>query len=228
VHHESTLAAAHAEFAAWLTGLAGTAVHVGAPEATGAMRLCAWPVALVADQGTRGGYGQRVLRLRARHAVYCDGPLADALPLLDAVLAGLAADERYPLVPGDVPSGFWGAGAPRPALLVDVPVQVAASAAPAPRVRADLRHDLLPMRTVTGSVVTADGVTLAGITVTSGYSGASVLTDDRGRFALAGQPAGRAVTLQLSGRGLRFQAEVGAGPTDPVVVRCPDPSEEEV
>jgi hypothetical protein len=75
-------------------------------------------------------------------------------------------------------------------------------------------------------VTTAAGVTLAGMSVASDYTGASVLTDSHGGFALAGQPAGRAVALQLSGRGLRFRVEVGPETANPVVIRCPNPSEE--
>jgi hypothetical protein len=120
----------------------------------------------------------------------------------------------------------WGRAAPRPALLVDVPVQIVAATPAAPRVLVDVRYQPVGMRSITGQVVTESGVALAGMSVTSDYTGVSVLTDSNGGFALAGQPAGRAVALQLSGRGLRFQVEVGPETANPVVVRCPNPSEE--
>lgn len=222
----TSVAGAFDELSTWLAGVASTAIHIGSPEADAGTRLCLWPLALVSDHGTRGGYGLRTLRLRVRHAVYADGPFTESLPLLDRVLEALAANERFQLVPDPVPDRLWGTFAPRPALLVDVPLSVVAATPTAPRVVADITHRPVGMRTIAGQVVTATGVTLAGMKVASSYTGTSVLTDSSGGFALAGQPAGRAVALQLSGRGLRFGVEVGPETANPVVIRCPNPSEE--
>jgi hypothetical protein len=207
----------------WLADAVGAdaVVEIAAPDPDRGLRLCVWPLGLLADQGTRGGYAQRTIRLRARHAVVADGPVDAALALLDKVLSALAGEDRYQLVLEPVPAGVWGTGVPRPAVLVDVPVQIAIAPPAAPRVTAGLRLDGGPMRVVTGRVVGPGDVALPGMTVSSPTTGTSVVTDSRGGFTLAGQPAGRAVALQLAGRGLHLQVEVGPAMTDPVVVHCP-------
>ena len=200
----------------------GAAVEVAAPDGNHRARVCLWPLGLLADQGTRGGYGRHTLRLRARHVVTPDGPLDTALGLLDRMLVAIAGNERFQLVPEPVPAGPWHVpGTPRPSLLIDVPVQIASAPPAASRVTGGLRLDGGGMRIVTGRLVGPGDVALAGMTVASSATGTSVVTDPKGGFVLPGQPAGRAVPLQLSGRGLHLRVEVGPEATDPVVVHCP-------
>jgi hypothetical protein len=216
-------ASALADLRGWLATAVGpdAAVEIAAPEAGHRIRLCLWPLALLADQGTRGGYGQRTLRLRARHAVIADGPVGDALALLDRVLTALAGEDRYQLVLEPVPPSLWGNGLPRPAVLIDVPVQISVAPAMAPRVTGELRLDGGRMRVIAGRVTGPGDVALVSMRVSSTSTGTSVLTDARGGFALSGQPAGRAVALELTGRGMRMQVEVGPTTTEPVLVTVP-------
>jgi hypothetical protein len=204
----------------------GTAVDVAVPQTVtqqgNAARLCLWPLSLLADQGTRGGYGQQRLRLRARYAVVADGPVDAAVALIDRVLTAAADEDAYRLVLEPVPTTLWGAsGVPRPSVLIDVPVQIAVAAAAAPRVTGGLRLAGGGLRAIEGQVLGPGGVALAGMTVASPATGTSVVTDNRGGFVLAGQPADTAVLLHLSGRGLHLQVEVVPEATDPVAIHCP-------
>lgn len=204
----------------------GTAVEVAVPQPVtqqgNGARLCLWPLSLLADQGTRGGYGPQRLRLRARYAVVADGPVDAAVALIDRVLIAAANDDTYRLVLEPLPVTLWGAtGVPRPSVLIDVPVQIAVAAPTAPRVTGGLRLTGGGLRAIEGRVLGPGDVVLAGMTVASPATGASVVTDNRGGFVLAGQPADSAVLLHLSGRGLHLQVEVGPEATDPVVIHCP-------
>jgi hypothetical protein len=212
-----------ADLRAWLVRAVGpdTAVDIGPPDPERGTRLCLWPLALLADQGTRGGYGHRTLGLRARHAVTADGPVGAALWLLDRVLIALAGEDRYQLVLEPVPASLWGSRLPRPAVLIDVPVHVAVTARGTPRATGGLGLDGGRLRVIVGRVVGPGDLALAGMTVLSASTGTSVLTDARGGFTLPGEPVGRTVALHLAGRGLHLQVEVGAAATEPVIVRFP-------
>lgn len=209
----------------------GTTVDVAVPQSVGQQsvaqqgkgaRLCVWPLSLLADQDTRGGYGRQRLRLRVRYAVVADGPVDAAVALIDRVLTTAAYEDAYRLVLEPVPPTLWGAsGVPRPSVLIDVPVQIAVAAAAAPRVTGGLRLAGGGLRAIEGRVLGPGDVALAGMTVASPATGASVVTDNRGGFVLAGQPAGTAVLLHLSGRGLHLQVEVVPEATDPVAIHCP-------
>jgi hypothetical protein len=203
----------------------GTAVDTAVPlpdQPQHTPRLCLWPLALLADQGTRGGYGQRQLRARARFAVLADGPVDAAVALLDRVLTATAGASGHQLVLEPVPTTLWGAsGVPRPSVLIDVPVRVGVSAPVASRVTGGLVLHGGAVRAITGRVLGPGGVALAGMTVGSPATGTSVVTDNRGGFVLGGQPATGTVALHLSGRGLHLQVEVDAEATDPVAIHCP-------
>lgn len=216
-------ALALAGLCSWLAQALGEdgKVEIAAPDATRQGRLCVWPVALVADQGTRGGNGRQPLRLRARYVVTADGPIDTAVGLLDRVLVAIAATDRYHLVLEPVPANVWGTeGLPRPSIYIDVPVQIAVPAPVVPRVTGELRFDGVPMRAIHGRVLGPRNVPLSGMTVAVPVTGASVVTDARGGFTLPGQPAGRVIVLQLSGHGLRMQVDVAPEATDPVVIHC--------
>jgi hypothetical protein len=205
----------------------GTTVDIAAPAWSAGTdseraRLYLWPLSLLADQSTRGGDAPFRLRLRARYAVLAGGPVETAVALVDRVLTALAGEPRYQLVLEPVPSTLWGSsGIPRPAVLIDVPVQVAVAAPTAPRVTRELQVGVAGMRSIVGRVLGPGGVALPGMTVTAAGTGNSVVTDTSGGFALPGQPAGSPVPLHLSGRGLHLRVEVVPEATDPVVIHCP-------
>ncbi|HKD97018.1 MAG TPA: hypothetical protein VKB69_05375 [Micromonosporaceae bacterium] len=199
----------------------GHRVEVAVPDDS-RTRVCVWPVALLPDLGTRGGYGKQTLRLRARHLVTVDGTVGPALALLDKVLVATLDEDRFQLVLEPVPAGVWGTpGTPRPSVLIDVPVQLTATRPSSPRVTSELRLDGGGLRSITGRLLGPGDVPLPGMTVASPATSTSVITDTRGGFVLPGQPVDRAVLLHLSGRGLLLQVKVGPEATDPVVVHCP-------
>jgi len=216
-------ATALAELRAFLSRAvgAGHAVDVAVPDDNHGTRLCVWPVALLPDLGTRGGYGKQTLRLRARHVVTADGGVEQAVALLDRVLVATVDEDRYQLVLEPVPPGLWGAATPRPSVLIDVPVQITAATTQSPRVTGGLRIGGGGLRIITGTLYGPGDVAMPAMTVASPTTGTSTITDTRGGFVLPGQPADRAVLLQLSGRGLHLQVEVGPEATDPVVIHCP-------
>lgn len=207
----------------WLAQAVGgeQRVEVAAPDAQSQERLCVWPVALLADQGTRGGNGRQPLRLRARYVVTADGPIDKAIDLLDRVLVAAAGDDRYQLVLEPVSTTVWGTeGLPRPSVFIDVPVQVTVPAPTVPRVSGELRFDGVAMRAIHGRVLGPRDVPLSGMTVAVPATGSSVVTDARGGFTLPGQPASRAIVLHLSGHGLHLRVDVAPETTDPVVIHC--------
>jgi hypothetical protein len=87
-----------------------------------------------------------------------------------------------------------------------------------------LRIDAAALCVIRGRVLGPQDIPLAGMTVSSPTTGTSVVTDPGGDFTLPGQPAGRAVQLRLSGRGLHLRVDVVPATTDPVVIHC-DPQE---
>jgi hypothetical protein len=155
----------------------------------------------------------------AREAAPAAGELAR---LLDPVLRAAAAGGDVSVVLEPVPVELWRALdlRPRAALLVDVPAQVDRVTARPPLVRGPLRLDGAPMRSLRGQVVGPGDVPLAGMRVDAPVVGASTYTDDGGRFAFGGLPAGDPARLVLVGRGRQFQAEVNADADAPVLIRC--------
>lgn len=205
---------------AWLAQATGMSVATELPDGQGQPRLCVWPMRLLPDQEVRGGPGRSPLRLRARYLVAAAGPIDAAIGLLDLVLAALAGQDRYRLVLDPVPGPST--TAPQPAVFIDVPVTIATPEAErASLVTGGLRLDGGAVRSISGSLVGPGDVALPGMTVASPATGTSVRTGPRGEFVLPGQPGGRAVVLQLSGRGLHLQVEVAPQATGPVVVHCP-------
>jgi hypothetical protein len=156
---------------------------------------------------------------RARDAVPGAGELAG---LLDPVLRAAAGDGDVSVVFEPVAVELWRALdlRPRAALLVDVPAQVDRATPRPPLVRGPLRLDGAPMRSLRGQVVGPGDVPLAGMRVEAPVVGASTYTDDGGRFAFGGLPAGDPARLVLVGRGRQFQAEVTADADAPVLIRC--------
>jgi hypothetical protein len=214
-------AAALRQMRDWLTDAVGAEVVVAPPAESAETRLCMWPVALLSDQGARGGHGGQPLRLRVRYAVAPDGPIDDALRLLDLVLAAIARQDVIQLV---IPPA---AGAITPAtattnltIQLDLPVQIVPPLQPVTRVTGELRLDGSILREINGRLVGPGDVPLAEMTVTALATGAAVVTGGRGEFRLPALPGGRAIVLHISGRGLQLQVEVPAEATDPVVIHC--------
>jgi hypothetical protein len=109
---------------------------------------------------------------------------------------------------------------PRAALLVDVPAQVERATPRTPLVRGPLKLEGAPLQALRGQVVGPGDIPLAGIRVEAPVVGASTYTDNGGRFAFGGLPAGAPARLVLVGRGRQFQAEVTADADAPVLIRC--------
>ena len=201
----------------WLTGVLGdgTPVRPAVP-ASAADGVDVWPLELLADGGSPDG----PLRLRVRHLVVPAGPLTGAVAVLDRIIVAAVGDDRYRPVFEPVPAHIWSTTgvSPRPALVLDVPVQVTRPVTAVPRVREELSLHLAPVHPIRGRVVGPGAVPLPGITVTG--AGRTTHTDPRGEFTLPGLPGNRAVPLHLTGRGLHLRAEIAATTTEPVVIHC--------
>jgi len=201
----------------WLAGVLGdgTPVRAAVP-ASATDGVDVWPLELLADGGSPDG----PIRLRVRHLVVPAGPLPDVVAVLDRIILAAAGDDRYRPVFEPVPGHIWSTTGvtPRPALVLDVPVQVTRPVATAPRVREELSVHLAPVHAIRGRVVGPGAVPLPGITVTG--AGRTTHTDPRGEFTLPGLPGNRAVPLHLSGRGLHLHAEVATPTAEPVVIHC--------
>jgi hypothetical protein len=211
----------------WLADAIGSAadVVVAPPSGATTTRLCLWPVAVVSDQAARGGHGPQPLRLRMRYAVAADGPIEDALKLLDLVFAAIVAQEVVRLVvdPADrAPRALSGSPSATsgPPIQIDVPVQFTPAAKPITRVRGELRLDGSVLVDIYGRLVGPHDVPLAEMTVTASTTGVSAVSGPGGDFRLPGLPSGRATTLHISGRGLHLQVEVPPDTTDVVVIHC--------
>jgi hypothetical protein len=186
--------------------------------------LCAWPIAVLADQEVRGSTLRQPMRLRVRYLVTAGGEPggADAARLLDPVLSAAAAGASVAVVFDPVPVELWRAMGlrPRAALLVDVPAQVERATPRVPLVRGPLTLNGTPMRPLRGRVVGPGDVPLAGIRVEAPVIGASTYTDNGGRFTFDGLPAGDPARLVLAGRGRQFEAEVSTDADAPALIRC--------
>jgi hypothetical protein len=213
----SGISGALAELCDWLAVVLGqaTPVRASAPQPA-AEGVDVWPLDLLADGASADG----PIRLRVRHLIVPAGPLPDAVAVLDRVIGAVAADDRYRPVFEPLPAHLWAAAgiAPRPALVLDVPVRVERPVTAVPRVRGELSVHVVPVHPIHGRVVGPGAVPLPGITVTAG--GRTAQTGPRGEFTLPGLPGDRTVPLHLSGRGRHLRAEVTAPTAEPVVIHC--------
>jgi hypothetical protein len=220
---QGPLAAALAALCAWVSAALGegTPVRVAAPSSADGSGVDVWPLALVSDKDIRGGTARPPLRLCARFLVTAGGAADAGLGLLDLVLSAAAGDDRYRVVFEPVPAELWlvASTPPRPALLVDVPVQVPRRTPETARVRAPLQIDIAPLRTVEGRVLGPGDVPLAGMTVAAEGADRRVNTDERGRFVLSGVPAATPAVL-LTGKGLRLRAELPGAEGEPLIIHC--------
>jgi len=180
-----------------------------------------WPLALVPEPDLHTAAGRSPMRLRIRFLLCPVGSAIDLPALLDRILA--AADGVRPaLIPEAIGPETWQAlGVPaRIAVLAEVPVQVGRVTPAVPRVRSELELREVPLRPLAGRVVGPGGVALAGVRVEAVGLGHTADTDRSGAFAFTALPAGQPVRLQITGRGLRYHAEVTAT-AEPVVIQCP-------
>ncbi|MDI1463775.1 carboxypeptidase-like regulatory domain-containing protein [Catellatospora sp. KI3] len=178
--------------------------------------LAVWPYAVLPESlPARAG---DPLRLRVRFLLHADGPGTTPVEVLDRVLT---AGVPY-LLAEAVPDSLWPAlGARlRMALLCEVPVQQATAAPYVPRVTQPPRLETTSLRSLSGRVVTVDGVPLARMRVAVADQTAAAYTDNSGHFTLPAVAADRPLRLLVTGRGLQLSAEVAAVSADPVVITC--------
>jgi hypothetical protein len=217
------LAGTLAALCEWLTSELGAdlPVRVAPPSGDDAAGLSVWPLALLADQDTRGGSAVQPLRLRARYLLTAGGPPEAATRILDTVLAAAVRADTYHVVFDAVPAEVWLAAAvpPRAALQFDVVVQVRRDTPARRRVREPLLVEFEPLRAIAGRVLGPGGMPVVDIEVAVDGGGSSTRTDERGAFRLAAVPA-TATALVLSGKGLRLRAEISPGVDEPVVIHC--------
>lgn len=220
--------AAVADLAAWLTGAAGEPVPVGPPRDDPAGGLTVWPLELRPARQTAGsGRAREPYRFVVRLLVSGAGPAA--LPALDRVLAAAAAAGTPEVVLAAGDPALWPSFgvAPRPALLVDVPAQIARPRPSAPPVRHPLRLRQLDLRILAGRVVGPEWQPLAALRVELVGTPYATQTDHAGRFRLVGVPhdpddPGRPVRVRLVGRGRTLTADLDPADPDPVIVCAPD------
>ncbi|GAA2396111.1 carboxypeptidase-like regulatory domain-containing protein [Dactylosporangium salmoneum] len=215
---EGVISATTGTLLRWAGGT-GLTVAAGPPAAEDPADVYCWLLDLLPEQELRPGTGANPVRLRLRYLL-CAGHPGD-LDSLDRVLAASVGGPYAPVFE-PVPPGLWAAAgvAPRPAFQVDVAVRLDRPRAVAPRVTVPLRLVDAPVREVAGTVLGPGDVPVPGLRVESADGLAATHTDGAGRFALPGLPAGRPVTLRLSGRGRQFHHQVPADDPRPAVIRC--------
>ncbi|MBL6278151.1 carboxypeptidase regulatory-like domain-containing protein [Micromonospora fiedleri] len=219
---------ATAELAAWLAGAAGAAVPVGPPGPdTDPGRLTLWPLELRPVRQTRGSGGAEPYRFTVRYLLAVGGP--DALAALDRVLVAATTTGARTLTLEAGDPALWTAFGtpPRPALLIDVPVQITPAQQPAAPVLHPLRLRQLDMLTFDGRVVGPAEQPLAAMRVEVVGQAYATRTDPAGRFRIVGVPHDPEqpgpVRLRLTGRGQVLTAEVD--PTEPdIVIVCAPPA----
>jgi hypothetical protein len=206
--------AATARLLAWLGRVAGAPARVGLPgpsEPDGSAQpassagpdldgVVLWPLDVRPAVQTRSAGPREPYRFTIRYLVTA------SLRSLDRVLADAVAhgEPEISLTAGD--SALWSALGvpPRPALILDVPAQIAYAEQVAPPVLHPLRIDLIARRTLAGTVVGPGDVPIAAIRVDVLGTTLSTNTDAHGRFSLAGVPDTGEVRLRLVGRGRVF------------------------
>ncbi len=211
---------ATAEVTAWLAGTVGDTVPVGPPRPDADPgRLTLWPLEIRPARQTRGtGSGPEPYRFTVRYLLAAGGP--ESLAALDRVLvAATAADGRTLVLEA-------GVGAPpRPAVLIDVPVQVTHPTRPAAPVLRPLRLRQLEMVSLDGRVVGPAEQPLASMRVEVVGQPYATRTDSAGRFRLVGVPHDpdrpAPVRLRLTGRGQVLTAEIDPAEPDIVIVCAP-------
>ncbi|MGK5676558.1 carboxypeptidase-like regulatory domain-containing protein [Micromonospora sp. URMC 106] len=219
---------ATAELAAWLAGAAGEPVPVGPPRPDDdPARLTLWPMELRPARQTRGSGGREPYRFTVRYLLCAGGPAA--LPGLDRVLAAATAGGERAVVLEAGDPRLWAAfgTGPRPALLIDVPAQVAHPTPPAPPVLRPLRLRQLELLAFDGRVVGPERQPLAAVRIEVVGTAYATTTDPAGRFRVVGVPHDPdrpgPVRLRLTGRGRVLTAEVDPTEPDIVIVCAPPP-----
>ncbi|HEX6684188.1 MAG TPA: carboxypeptidase-like regulatory domain-containing protein [Candidatus Limnocylindrales bacterium] len=208
----------------WLGRAAGQPARLAEPARSGEEDgLALWPLELRRVRQVRGTGRREPYRFGVRYLVTATGP--GGLRLLDLVMAvAVAAGEPEILLEaGD--TALWQAlGVPvRPALLIDVPAQIAYAETPAPPVLHPLRIEHVARRTLSGTVVGPGAVPLAAIRVEVLGLPHATQTDAHGRFTVAGVPDTGEVRLRLVGRGHILTAEVDLAEPD-LVIHCDLPT----
>jgi len=221
---DGPVAAATADLAAWLRDAIGAPVRIGPPTAieSGEPVVAAWPLELRSDQEARST-GQRLpMRLILRCLVCASGAVDEATRLLDRVLvAAAAAVERIAVLEPPSPETWLAFGvAPRPAVLFDIPLQIARVSPPVPMVTQPIQVETMALLAVTGRILGPGDIPLSDMRVEVASTGHSALTDSNGQFVLAGVPAGEPTRLRVRGRGRYMLAEIETPSTDPVVIHC--------
>ncbi|PMR62476.1 carboxypeptidase regulatory-like domain-containing protein [Verrucosispora sp. ts21] len=219
---------ATADLAAWLAGAAGAAVPVGPPGPdTDPGGLTLWPLELRPVRQTRGSGAAEPYRFTVRYLLAVGGP--DALAALDRVLVAATTSGTHTLTLETGDPALWTAFGtpPRPALLIDVPVQITPARQPAAPVLHPLRLRQLDMLTFDGRVVGPAEQPLAAMRVEVVGQAYATRTDPAGRFRIVGVPHDPEqpgpVRLRLTGRGQVLTAEVD--PTEPdIVIVCAPPT----
>lgn len=218
------VAAATADLVAWLGDAAGAPARLGPPAGveTGEPVVSAWPLELRADQEARGTGKPLPMRLILRCLVCASGAVEEATRLLDRVLvASAAALERVVVLEPPPPQTWVAFGvAPRPALLFDIPLQIARPATTAPMVRFPLRVHGMPLRALQGRILGPGDIPLSDMRIEVVGTGQTTHTDSKGGFVLAGVPADEPTRLRLQGRGRYLLAEIEAPSADPIVIHC--------
>ena len=178
-----------------------------------------WLVALLPEQGLRPNAGLDPIRFRMRFLLAT--ARADDVAALDRLLTATTTGTHLPVF-DEVPAHVWqSSGVPaRPAFYVDVPGRLDRPVPVVPRVTAPLRIDTVPVRPLSGVVLGPRRTPLPGMRVETIDGTAVTYSGADGTFVLDGLPAGRATTLRLSGRGLRFHHNVTADAALPAVIRC--------
>ncbi len=221
---DGPVAAATADLAGWLRDAVGTPVRIGPPTAieTGDPVVATWPLELRPDHEARGTGQPMPMRLILRCLVCASGAVDEATRLLDRVLvAAAAAIDRVAVLEPPPPATWLAFGvAPRPALLFDVPLQIARRGASAPLVRRPMQVETMSMLALRGRIVGPGDIPLGDMRVEVASTGHTTHSDPNGEFVLAGVPSGEPARLRVRGRGRYLLAEIDTPSTDRVVIHC--------
>lgn len=214
--------AATGDLLLWVSETAGQQVRLGTPGDDGALSL--WPLELRPQRQIRSAAAAREpFRFTVRHLLAAGG--AGSLPQLDRILAAaVAAGEPDVLLEAGDPQLWRAFGVPpRPALLLDVPAQIAFAVPSAPPVRHPLRIQHVARRTLAGQVVGPGDVPLAAMRVEVAGTSHTTHTDAQGRFSVPGVPDTGEARLRLVGRGHVLTVVVDPAEAD-LVVHCDLPT----
>lgn len=213
---------ATAELAQWLTRTVGEPVWVGPPADAERPGLSLWPLALRPETQLRGAGRREPYRFGIRYLITVGQPAS--LGLLDRLLraAAVAGEPAVSLDAGD-PRLWRSFGvAPRPAVFIDIAVQIDRPLAVAAPVTRPLSLRQLELTSFTGRVVGPGEQPVASMRVEVLDTQYATHTDDAGWFTVPGVPAGAAIRLRLRGRGHVMTAEVNPADDD-IVIHCEFP-----